>query len=660
MATISAWNPFGVSLNIAATAATVTRTSATQYTVKFNVSWEVKYSGNKTNYGMSTTSGGNTTVISAFGTSRASGSSTLTGTYSISENGAATKSVTVTFKNYEEDWQGNVTNSATKNVTVSVTVPAWTSYKVTYNANGGSGAPSAQTKWKNQTLKLSSTKPTRTGYTFAGWATSASGSVAYAAGANYTANTAVTLYAKWTALTYTVKYDANGGSGAPANQTKTYGQTLTLSSTKPTRTNYTFKGWGTSSSDTTVSYSAGGSYTTNAAITLYAIWELSYTKPRITGLSVLRCDSGGTALNNGTYALVSFSWASDKTISSIAVNWSSSAGSGSADVAASGTSGTVSVVVGNGALDVNTTYSMEVIVTDSVDSTTAKRTLNSLEALIQGLAAYAGLAFGKAAELEGCADFGPFKGYFRKNIVCENDLSVIGIDSDGNELSALIPVSQSGNTSLGYGLYKAQKGNTHLYGNKIQFYTNDGIYLNGNKLVQNNDISIVAKDPDGNEMRVFSGQSANGNVVIGYDCYDKNSGNVHLYGSDLIFYIKNSDNPGSYRPYYRKGDSIDITNFRSAGYVTSSSKNVWFVLPLTKPIFGSPAVTVDSINGFILRQNNAYTHGSSGDTWITPASYSVAGYHHLGVVINATFTSTTNVINNAPIGIQWSGTITFS
>lgn len=73
--------------------------------------------------------------------------------------------------------------------------------------------------------------------------------------------------------TYTVSYNANGGTGAPSSQTKTYGQTLTLSSTKPTRTGYTFLGWSTSSTATSATYSAGGSYTANTSATLYAVWQ---------------------------------------------------------------------------------------------------------------------------------------------------------------------------------------------------------------------------------------------------------------------------------------------------------------------------------------------------------------------------------------------------
>lgn len=84
---------------------------------------------------------------------------------------------------------------------------------------------------------------------------------------------------EWTSIdifpfaTYTVKYNANGGTGAPANQTKTWGTNLTLSSTAPTRTGYAFKGWATSSGSTTVKYQPGATYSANAALNLYAVWE---------------------------------------------------------------------------------------------------------------------------------------------------------------------------------------------------------------------------------------------------------------------------------------------------------------------------------------------------------------------------------------------------
>lgn len=286
MATVSKWNPYGVALDITATAGTVKRISATQYTVVINASWKVYYSGNKTNYGMKAASGGVTKVISSFGTNRSSGSAQFTGTYFISGGQSQNKTITVTFTNYEEDWQGNVTKSSSKNVSFTVTVPAWTTYTISYNANGGSGAPSSQTKYHGTDLVLSSTKPTRTGYTFKGWALTKANADAgtwyYQPGYTCGKNENLTLYAVWEINTYTVSYNGNGGTGVPANQTKTYGVNLTLSSTVPTRANetiegkvikYVFKGWSTSSTATEPNYNAGSVFSLNQNTTLYAVWE---------------------------------------------------------------------------------------------------------------------------------------------------------------------------------------------------------------------------------------------------------------------------------------------------------------------------------------------------------------------------------------------------
>ncbi len=72
------------------------------------------------------------------------------------------------------------------------------SFDLSFNANGGNGAPESQTKYQDITLTLSTTTPTRDGYTFLGWSTSASATTAtYTAGGTYTANEEATLYAVW-------------------------------------------------------------------------------------------------------------------------------------------------------------------------------------------------------------------------------------------------------------------------------------------------------------------------------------------------------------------------------------------------------------------------------------------------------------------------------
>ncbi len=91
---------------------------------------------------------------------------------------------------------GNGTSTAT----ATVTMPARPSWAVTYDANGGSGAPASQAKWAGEALTLSKTVPTRANHEFLGWATSAGGSVAYAPGATYSADAALALHAVWRLL----------------------------------------------------------------------------------------------------------------------------------------------------------------------------------------------------------------------------------------------------------------------------------------------------------------------------------------------------------------------------------------------------------------------------------------------------------------------------
>lgn len=74
-------------------------------------------------------------------------------------------------------------------------------------------------------------------------------------------------------VTFTITYNANGGTGIPSPQTKESGKALTLSSTKPTRLGYTFLGWATSASASNAQYNAGSSFTVDANTTLYAVWR---------------------------------------------------------------------------------------------------------------------------------------------------------------------------------------------------------------------------------------------------------------------------------------------------------------------------------------------------------------------------------------------------
>ncbi len=86
-------------------------------------------------------------------------------------------------------------------------------YTISYNANGGSNAPGNQSKIENKSISLSSSKPTRDGYTFVNWNTKKDGSgTTYKAGASYNSNADLTLYAQWRINKVYIKLDANGGS----------------------------------------------------------------------------------------------------------------------------------------------------------------------------------------------------------------------------------------------------------------------------------------------------------------------------------------------------------------------------------------------------------------------------------------------------------------
>lgn len=469
---------------------TLTQSGETDATITFDcvLQYIAEYAANTNGNGRPYTVkiGGSVVKEGSYDIDGKTGTKTIwSGTKTINKSTSAqTIAFSVSFA-FNLTWSG--TYGGTKTASSSVSVPAKTSYTVAYNANGGSGAPGKQTKWHGTALTLSSTKPTRTGYAFQGWATSASGSVAYAAGASYTTNANVTLYAIWKANTYKVTYNANGGSGAPAAQTKTYGKALTLSSTKPTRTNYTFKGWGTSASSTTVAYSAGATYSANAAITLYAVWELAYTKPRIVMGAVRRCASDGTASDTGTYASVQFNWGCDKTVSSVKIEWklsSSSSWTNSATVSASGTSGIVSKIIGAGALSTDKTYDIRVTVTDSGGSSNDKATIRGTRFPFDALPNNEGVAFGKPAENKEYADFA-YKVRLRDNLLMQAGKAIYSRDTDDTVSLSLIYLNGSNNTVLGYGGYANQIGTTNIYGNSVNLSSRNGVFVDGCQIATN-------------------------------------------------------------------------------------------------------------------------------------------------------------------------------
>lgn len=150
---------------------------------------------------------------------------------------------------------------------------------------------------------------------------------------------------------------------------------------------------------------------------------------------------------------------------------------------------------------------------------------------------------------------------------------------------------------------------------------------------------------------------------IGNGIYADNS-NTKIVSSDVIkldagrIYL--STYLGAWRPYFCAGDSISAT-FGTAGYITSSGKDVIFIIPLSKPIIGNPTVTVTSVEGLMVRQNNKYLYGGSSTKYVKPSKYTVHSTLSGGCIrVFATMPNTTDVTNNSPCGIWANIKITFS
>ena len=177
--------------------------------------------------------------------------------------------------------------------TYTPTVPvklysSWTPnvFVVTYDANGGNGAPATTSQSFNYggTALSPSARGTlaRTGYTFGGWSTTAvaSGTIysnstdsIASTTTTYSPSASITLYAKWTAGTYTVSFNGNSSTGgSTASMSITAGTAKALTTNGFTRTGYTFAGWNTAADGTGTSYANLASVTLYGDTTIYAKW----------------------------------------------------------------------------------------------------------------------------------------------------------------------------------------------------------------------------------------------------------------------------------------------------------------------------------------------------------------------------------------------------
>ena len=156
--------------------------------------------------------------------------------------------------------------------TKTVEIPKIATYTVTFDADGGTPAPASQTVAQGAKA-TEPTAPTKTGYTFGGWYND---STKYDFSTPVTAN--LTLKAKWTLKSYTVTFDADGGTGTMASQTVNHGASFTLPAcgfTAPSGKQ--FDRWDIGGT----SYAPGASVTVTGPVTVKAVWK--DLPPSITG-----------------------------------------------------------------------------------------------------------------------------------------------------------------------------------------------------------------------------------------------------------------------------------------------------------------------------------------------------------------------------------------
>ena len=164
-------------------------------------------------------------------------------------------------------------------------------YIITFNKGtadkiGGEASNIIKSCYAISGQSCSITSPTieKTGYTIIGWNTNKNATTStWNINTSKSISSSATYYPILKANIYTITYNANGGSGAPASQSYTYDPNndtvFYLSSTIPSRSGYTFLGWSRSSTATSATYSAGQRWGTNDAnnYTLYAVWKKTVT-----------------------------------------------------------------------------------------------------------------------------------------------------------------------------------------------------------------------------------------------------------------------------------------------------------------------------------------------------------------------------------------------
>ena len=396
---------------------------------------------------------------------------------------------------------------------------------------------------------------------------------------------------------------------------------------------------GTVAVTVTVTDSRGRTASKTVSITV-----LAYSPPQITHFECSRCgDANGSANANGQYLKVTFGYSvsplNNKNKASYLLKYSVY-DDGKWGGLTSGTQYTYSgtYISATAILNTASTYQIGLVVTDSFGTASFYKEIGTAVRLLSYIVKRFAIAIGKIPEIDNIFDVA-LESIFRKKVTMNSDLQVNG----------------NSGFSGGASFYGDAACNGIFYANG-NLNANRDIGVGGNIWFnQNNGILFVTRN-DGVQLEAINTCDGENNLSFGWTNYNEQRGDTYVGGKDVYFRVSGGASKVGYRPYYRRGDSIDV-RLGTAGYVTSGTKEFYFAIPLGKPVVGNPTVSVSSINGLMMRQNSKYIIKAD---WVQPDRYSAAVRDNNAIWVIAFWNNATNAANNSPVGIDANIRITFS
>lgn len=375
-----------------------------------------------------------------------------------------------------------------------------------------------------------------------------------------------------------------------------------------------------------------------------SITVLAYSPPQITHFECIRCgDANGSANTNGQYLKVTFGYSvsplNNKNQANCLLKYSVyDDGKWGGLISRTEYTYSGTYISATAILNTASTYQVGLVVTDSFGTASFYKEIGTAVRLLSYIVKRFALAIGKIPEIDNMLDVA-LETIFRKKVTMNSDLAVTGQSSFKGT------VSHDGATVCNDTLYA--NGNINA---------NRDIGVGGNMWFnQNNGILFVTRN-DGVQLEAINTCDGENNLSFGWTNYNEQRGDTYVGGKDVYFRVSGGASKVGYRPYYRRGDSIDV-RMGTAGYVTSGTKEFYFAIPLGKPVVGNPTVSVSSISGLMMRQNSKYIIKAD---WVQPDRYSAVVRDNDAIWVIAFWNNATNAENNSPVGIDANIRITFS